>query len=492
MLPKISPQQKSCVREAKESNQSLAINSVAGSGKTFTLGKVSQSLRGTGISTSFSRETTLELGNKISPSFPARTMHGIGKDAIASHFGKCQVDSKNQKTHSFVKQTLEELAESPKLIFPILSLIDKAQTAGIVPEHHKYLIEDTEENWITLAEKYDIRYSPLIHHIARSALIHSNTLALKEQIISFNDMLYIPLFFPIRVLQHSIVIIDEAQDLSPIQHALLRKMLRRNGRIIAAGDKNQAIYAFRGALNDSFSKLSDEFQTKNLSLTVSFRCPQAVVTEAKIYVPEIESAPSAIVGDVIHHEELRLTSLPRTILCRNNAPLIKTALKLFTKGHSVEVAGRDVGIGLKALTTRIASGRNSNLMKSSDFLSRLLAWRGKELLRNPWAKERIKDKVETFMALSRVHPTLGDIRKHIGSLYIDPRDKNRRTVEFHFTTIHKAKGREWEEVLFLDPKLIPSKYATTPQELQQERNLAYVGITRAQKILHYCNSENIY
>ena len=89
-------------------------------------------------------------------------------------------------------------------------------------------------------------------------------------------------------------------------------------------------------------------------------------------------------------------------------------------------------------------------------------------------------------AISSMHRTLGDVRKHLEKLYVDPEDQSRSPAQLHLTTIHKAKGREWPEVLFLDPHLLPSKYAEQEWELQQEANLAYVGITRAQETLHYC------
>ena len=52
-------------------------------------------------------------------------------------------------------------------------------------------------------------------------------------------------------------------------------------------------------------------------------------------------------------------------------------------------------------------------------------------------------------------------------------------------TIHKSKGLENDNVFFLAPELIPSRYATQPWQLEQERNLAYVAITRAKTSLIY-------
>jgi DNA helicase-2/ATP-dependent DNA helicase PcrA len=70
----------------------------------------------------------------------------------------------------------------------------------------------------------------------------------------------------------------------------------------------------------------------------------------------------------------------------------------------------------------------------------------------------------------------------------DDHDHNAVTV----TTIHKAKGMEWDAVLipkFVDG-VIPLSYAKLPAEIDEERRLAYVAITRARKYLLISWSSN--
>ena len=54
------------------------------------------------------------------------------------------------------------------------------------------------------------------------------------------------------------------------------------------------------------------------------------------------------------------------------------------------------------------------------------------------------------------------------------------------STIHKSKGLEADRVFFLEPGLIPSKYAVTELAVYAEKCLKFVGITRARKELIYC------
>jgi superfamily I DNA/RNA helicase len=52
------------------------------------------------------------------------------------------------------------------------------------------------------------------------------------------------------------------------------------------------------------------------------------------------------------------------------------------------------------------------------------------------------------------------------------------------SSIHKAKGREWKRVFWLDRhSTCPSKWARQAWQQEQERNLMYVAATRAQELL---------
>ena len=70
-----------------------------------------------------------------------------------------------------------------------------------------------------------------------------------------------------------------------------------------------------------------------------------------------------------------------------------------------------------------------------------------------------------------------DLTKHIKELF-----SGNGGVEL--TTVHKSKGLEWDTVYILGrDKLMPSMKATKDWQIQQEKNLIYVAITRAQKTL---------
>lgn len=488
-MSNLTPQQATFVA-ACAAGQSLAVNAVAGSGKTFVLQKGAAQIRGSGISTSFSKATVEELARRMPSQFPATTLHALGFRAIKASNPRAKVDSRASHLEEHIRAALKSLDESWSLVSPIRKLVEHAQLAGIVPDRPKFLLEDTPQNWEELADTYDITFSPLIHRLAREALIASNQHALSTGSVTFPQMMTLPLFFSLRVPQSPVIICDETQDLSPIQHALLHRALRQGGRLIAAGDPHQAVYSFAGAMHDSYSQLIRAFDCVEYPLTVSWRCDQAIIEEAQQYVPHIEAAPTAALGEVIRHNHLRLGEVPPVVICRNNAPITRLALRLLVAGISAEVAGRDVGTGLLSLTKRLASSKTSDAMSSQDFLLRLNQWAEKEVARKPRSSSRVRDKVEALEAFAEHHETLGGIRQHIAELFVDPSGE-RRPADIHLSTIHKFKGREADSILFLDPHLLPSKWAEKDWEIQSERNLQYVAVTRARHTLHYCSSDSI-
>jgi superfamily I DNA/RNA helicase len=482
-----TPQQEAFFDTAA-SRDSIALKARAGSGKTFSLQTWATKCQSSGLSTSFSKSTVTELGKKMPRKFPAQTLHSIGLAAIRNS-GKFTKIEKS-KLYDITKLVIEDAEAGWDLQSPVMKLVSLAKTFGIIPGQltTPALLPDTPEEWENLADQYDITFNDEILSICRKVLTISNTSSLKDGLIDFDDMLYIALLWPHRFPRFPTLIGDEVQDWNTLQHMMAGRLLLPGGRIIVAGDPRQAIYAFRGALADSYSALISRFKMQELPLTVSFRCPKAVIQEAQRWVPDIEAAPDAIEGRVETLSDLHIQSVPPIVLCRNNAPLIRLALKLLISGRTAEVAGQDIGKGLISLTKRITK-RN---LSSSDFIDRLQKWADREISRKPRSKGRVEDKKLALIALAEHHKDLKGVQSHLSSLYPNPNDRSYRPAEVQLSTIHRAKGREWPHVLFLDPHLLPSKYAEQEWELVQEDNVAYVGVTRSQDTLQYIKSEEIY
>ena len=65
------------------------------------------------------------------------------------------------------------------------------------------------------------------------------------------------------------VMIDEYQDLSPVNHAMVSKLCR-NSRQIGVGDPTQAIYEFRGADSNAMARATDQFSMDTFPFPLAF------------------------------------------------------------------------------------------------------------------------------------------------------------------------------------------------------------------------------
>ena len=102
--------------------------------------------------------------------------------------------------------------------------------------------------------------------------------------------------------------------------------------------------------------------------------------------------------------------------------------------------------------------------------------------------QEIEDKVATIKVfIDQCEPDDGvDILKEkINSLFGDSQGIQNKVI---LTTIHKAKGKEWNKVYALRmAELSPSKWAKKPWECEQENNLCYVQVTRSKGTLVLVN-----
>jgi hypothetical protein len=179
------------------------------------------------------------------------------------------------------------------------------------------------------------------------------------------------------------------------------------------------------------------------------------------------------------------------ILCRNSAPLVAHAYALLQRDVPCIILGRDIGA---ALITIIRKMRGAHL---PDLRGKLLVWHDREVgfaerEGRDAVAERIHDQYACLIffinSLDEDSQTIPDLITKIELMFTDDNENTGNRVTL--ATIHKAKGLEFPTVFFLDRNLIPSRYAKQPWQKEQERNLLYVGITRAKLDLVYINSGN--
>src|SRR5262249_51141088 len=96
---------------------------------------------------------------------------------------------------------------------------------------------------------------------------------------------------------------------------------------------------------------------------------------------------------------------------------------------------------------------------------------------------QMQDTCDCLLRLTAVCKSLEDMRSRIESMFRDIEETANATNVVLLSTIHRAKGLERDVVYLIESRLLPHPRATAAWELEQERNMAYVAVTRAKREL---------
>lgn len=485
-----SEQQAAIFQWVKEEAGSAVVEAVAGSGKTTTLIHACKGMRGKVALGAFNKRIADEIAQKL-------TVNGVGSNVSAKTFhsygyGAWRAVAPGAKVEG---RKLDMLANDYLLLDDSMSAIVKKLVS--IAKNHAVGINwrpDDQSAWEHLVEHYnlladadptDMKLRTQVMELANKLLGYS--IAANHEMIDFDDMLFAPLLEQVPIEQHDWVLVDEAQDTNPTRRLLARRMLKADGRLIAVGDRHQAIYGFTGADADALELIANEFKCKYLPLTITYRCPKKVVAFAQTWVSHIKAADTAREGEVStispvefakHWSKLGVNDV---ILCRNTRPIVSLAFDLIRNRVPCHVEGRDIGKGLIALTRR---SKKPDAREMYEELAEWSAERISQLLnkKRNFEADALEDKVMTIKVFVDHLPfkaTVWDLHKEINKLFGDT-EEGGTPQNLTLSTIHKAKGREWHNVyLYGRTKYMPSRYAKQAWELDQENNLIYVAVTRA-------------
>jgi superfamily I DNA/RNA helicase len=483
-----SPQQQAFIDWCINGKGSCILVAVAGAGKTSVLIEAGIRMPGDVLYLAYNRDISTETDAKLKKlqvdwrKMRAATVHSAGLGIIRKAVPGVQVDDK--KTRKLFEARVPENHLLRPRMGEVLQLVSLAKQAAFGTAGPS--IED-QSAWLQMAAHFDVLEEGgnaiQMIELAQQILNESNT---NLEVVDYDDMVYLPVLHKLPCWRHSVIMIDEAQDTNAARRALVRIMLRKGGRVIAVGDPAQAIYGFTGADSDSLELIAKDFAASEMPLTVSFRCPKAVVQMAQQWVSHIEAAETAPEGSV---SEITLAEFMSrkdlnglaAVLCRVNRPLVSLAFALLRKRIPCKIAGRaDVGATLKKLLTR---WKVNSLDVLEDRLDDYLAKQTTKLLAKKQESRvaALEDSVETCRVIIDACRTakkyqVSDAVAWIDSMFTDEKGLNLLML----SSIHKSKGREWQKVFWLDRAgTCPSKWARQAWQQEQEKNLQYVCATRA-------------
>lgn len=493
-----SPQQQAFLEAVKNPRGgSLILEAVAGAGKTSTLIKAMRLMSGSVFAGAYNAKMAKELKERTAglSSVRAGTFHSAGMNTLRRSIN-IKGDPDPKKVRKLVDGWIldkgrQDLTEVATTVADVVSMA-KQRGIGALPE-----FPDVDRVWLEmidhfgldedLPENYEDRMD-IVVKLSRLILRRSNAAAKEFGSIDFDDMVYLPLAWNLRMWQNDWVLIDEAQDTNPTRRALARKMLRPGGRLIAVGDPHQAIYGFSGADNDALSQIARDFDAKWMPLTVTYRCPKEVVKVAREFVSHIAAADSA--PDGLSTEQPFTAVVDQlqpgdAVLCRYNKYLVNLCFKLIREGKPARIEGRAIGANLVALVNK---WKASKLEVIAD---RTITWRDREVAKAEAKQQdvkadQIRDRAETVLvlierAMEQGITTKAELVKMITDLFDDRVVDNKNMITL--CSVHRSKGLEWPRVFVLGLYELMGRECRQPWQTEQEVNLQYVAVTRAQDIL---------
>ncbi len=342
---------------------------------------------------------------------------------------------------------------------------------------------------------------------------------------------------------YSYILIDEYQDINPIQDYLIKQIAAPYNQIFAVGDDDQAIYSFRKSSPKVMKLFMEDFvDAKYYLLNVNYRSNQEILDAAtkvirqnkerfdkdivtekgkggKVTCLEYKSTQEeykSLVDKVLlmkriyNYEEM-------AIIARNNKELEAVLVELEDRQipyqkkentrstyehlviqevmsimkYCVDAQRKEPAIWKKLNGTEVKKEKLQKLAPYTalHYLRKALGYEKEIAIRVGKNKEQLDEYIEKldFMAKEarnfyKINDWLEAMDKYVK---LQQRADKQETSGIHLLTIHGAKGLEFEYVCLIDINegIIPGKQCKTKEEVEEECRMLYVGMTRAKKVL---------
>jgi len=332
----------------------LEVNAVAGSGKTTlltVLAKMTPSSKRI-VAVAFNKDIASAMKQKLPSWVGSMTCHSFGRQALVNTFGGFELNER--KVFDFVSAD----PQMKFLAYKVAKLVGLCKTNANPAPNDAYL-------WL-LCILYDVEIDnddgtpndfkrKKVFEWTKKALVYSLETPNSGD---FNDMLFVPAVMDDVVFTpYDGLFVDELQDTAYVQRLIIRKSIHAGSTVVGVGDRMQAIYAWRGAGHTSMDDFRDDFNTGELPLSLSYRCPSRIRDLVRQKFPAIDfnvpdSAVSGSIADIDDNDFLKTVQDNDMVLCRVNSDLVEKAMALIRSGKRASIRGRDIGKGLYDLITK--------------------------------------------------------------------------------------------------------------------------------------------
>lgn len=314
--------------------------------------------------------------------------------------------------------------------------------------------------------------------------------------------------------QFRFFVVDEYQDVSPVQRALLDAWRGSHSEICVVGDPNQTIFGFAGASDEHLLRFESEFPgATTVELDRNYRSTPEIVRFANSLVPhspfhavsarESGPAPRGMQSATDDDEARAVANAIRAALDSGTNPAdIAVLYRINSQSLVLEDVLGNAGIpfrirglrffeeptvirALVLIRGRVQTDPEANARDTMErVLRENLGWLSKPpanpVERHGWnIMSALADIATALPATATVVDLAADL-KHRSENENEP-----AVSAVTLSTVHNAKGLEWDSVFVvgMSEGLFPLGYSTGETHLLEERRLAYVACTRARQSL---------
>ena len=499
-------------------NRTIKIYGPPGTGKTTTLLERVEKLITRGI----------KPRDMAYLSFTNKAVNEARYRAFKKFVGCTDDDLRNFRTiHSFCRQNYKQIP----VIDPDIDMVEFAQTLGL-PK-----VRFENYNGHLVWNDWSLR----VYDKARNRLIHPDDQYKEEKIkrvvyekfkliieaydeykqdhrVDFTDMIehYIENAAAPKL---KVLIVDEAQDLTPLQWKLVYKLANNSSRVYIAGDDDQAIYEWNGAEVEYFN----EFPGKDFILKTSYRIPKTIHDFSQYIATYIKGrkrkdfVPRINLGNIITYQRLKDINFSASdswmILGRTNEIVDELKLEAKTIGLFFQSAKgsksfdihkwraiklwnqlmrgnkinkeqcqilytyiNEIAYGWRSLDSKKWMAINNNLLFDYNFL---VTEAGLRVPKDDWTNV--------------FNRNFSEQDKYYFNKLIETNVNPDLDSEIVIDTIHSIKGGEANDVVIYEKSNWPAHLENKiGKDRCSEYRVWYVGVTRAKQNLHILRSNHQY
>jgi superfamily I DNA/RNA helicase len=264
---------------------------------------------------------------------------------------------------------------------------------------------------------------------------------------------------------------DEFQDANPVLASIVRQ---QEGQKIIVGDTNQQIYRWRGAVN-ALGEFTHQDNVSTHNLTHSFRFGPEIAGLANRVLRGLGSSTQIRgVGSRIAKPDARKQV---TVIARHNMTLLEHALAASERNQSFHLAGSSVELSRMIRSSYALYRGDMSNIKHPDLV-------GYESWKEFKATARLVND-PLLCQLASITDKYKARALDLADTITRQKSTPERDADIVLTTVHKAKGRQWSQVILaadlaLDAKLIAKLQGRGELSLEEREvvNVLYVALTR--------------